>query len=267
MTDLTGTSHPALTAVLGSGELQLTGRLMSASNATFLAELTCGEVVTQCVYKPIGGERPLWDFPRGTLGLREVAAYEVSRLGGFDVVPVTVLADGPLGTGSLQVWVEEDPAQTEAVVDLVPTRTLPREGWFDVVEGTGVRDESVSVIHADDPRLRMMAVFDALINNADRKGGHILGSGGRVFGVDHGIGFHIEPKLRTLLWGWAGEPLTAAELTCVRKIGDDVADVLGGLLSEIEIVALLERAEKLIRRGTLPRSPRGSWPAIPWPPF
>lgn len=258
--------HPALTASLDSGELQLAGRLVQASNATFLATLSCGDAQTECVYKPIRGERPLWDFPTGTLGRREVAAYEVSRLGGFDVVPVTVLTDGPLGLGSLQAWVEADEAETSGLVDLIETTRLPLPGWFDVVEGLDRLDQSVSVVHADDEHLRRLAVFDVVINNADRKGGHILGSGGRVFGVDHGVSFHTDPKLRTLLWGWAGAELTADELRAVKRVHDDVPGQLGDLLAEVEVEALVRRAETLLRRGSFPR-PRGHWPSIPWPPF
>jgi uncharacterized repeat protein (TIGR03843 family) len=256
--------HPALTTELPPGELEIAGRLVQASNATFLATLTVGEEQQTCVYKPIRGERPLWDFPTGTLGYREVAAYEVSRLGGFDVVPVTVLADGPLGLGSVQAWVEADEEETSELVDLVAADELPLEGWFDVVDGLDSLDRTVAVVHADDSRLRLLAVFDALINNADRKGGHILGSAGRVFGVDHGVSFHTDPKLRTLLWGWAGTELTDDELAAVRRVHEQVPGRLSDLLAEPEVEALVRRAEILLRRGHFPQ-PRGH--AIPWPPF
>ena len=144
-------SHPALTTELGDGELELMGRLMQASNATFLSQLKTDTALIECVYKPIKGERPLWDFPTSTLGLREVAAYEVSRIGGFDVVPVTVLADGPAGLGSLQVWVETTEGDNEQLVDLIPTRDLPKAGWFDVVDGMDPHEASVSVVHAAAP--------------------------------------------------------------------------------------------------------------------
>jgi len=259
-------SHPALTTPLTGGELELTGRLVEASNATFLSRLQTGSVETDCVYKPIQGERPLWDFPRHTLALREVAAYEVSRIGGFDVVPVTVLVDGPIGLGSLQVWVDSDRSEVEQLVDLVPTTSLPRKGWFDVVEGFDAGERSVTVVHSDSEDLRRLAVFDVLVNNADRKGGHILASEGRVFGVDHGVTFHCENKLRTLLWGWAGTPLNDGDLSCVARVRDEAPAQLGELLADAEIEALVRRAEVLLRRRTMPR-PRGSWPAIPWPPF
>ncbi len=258
--------HPALVTEISDGELEITGRLMQASNATFVGTLTCADHEVQVVYKPTRGERPLWDFPTATLAFREVAAYEISRLGGFDVVPVTVLADGPAGQGSLQVWVEEDVDERHPLVDLIPSRKLPKEGYFDVVDGLDAYDSSVSVVHADHPLLRRMAVFDALVNNADRKGGHIIGSLGRVFGVDHGISFHTEDKLRTILWGWAGTPLTTMDIAGIEVVRDGAIDVLAPLLAEDEIEALLLRAEGLLAAGELPY-PTGGWPKIPWPPF
>ena len=259
-------AHPALCAGLTDGTLEVTGRLLQASNQTFLATLSTAGTAVQCVYKPIRGERPLWDFPSSTLGLREVAAYEVSRAGGFDLVPVTVLVDGPFGPGSLQAWVDGDEEETEALVDLVPSASLPKPGWFEVVEGTGADDGRVSVVHADSAELRMLAVFDVVINNADRKGGHIIGSRGRVFGVDHGVSFHTDHKLRTLLWGWGGSELEDRDIAAVTRVRDAAPDLLRELISDNEIDALLRRVETLLRRGRLPR-PRGSWPDIPWPPF
>jgi len=265
-------THPALTVSLDDvdldeTELEITGRLVQASNATFLTELRSpGAPTTQWVYKPVEGERPLWDFPHRTLGLREVAAYEVSRIGGFDCVPVTVFADGPLGPGSLQAWIDSEEEAVAELVDIVPARAVPSSGWFTCVDGMGADDRPVSVIHADDPRLRNLAVFDVLVNNADRKGGHILASEGQVFGVDHGISFHTDHKLRTLLWGWAGSPLTPTELGRVEKARDEAPEQLGALLSELEVEALVRRADLLLSRRKFPR-PRGQWPSIPWPPF
>ena len=278
--------HAALTTVPTGGSIEIIGRLRQASNQTFLVKISGSsdhadddhhrdhdnddrddhDNQMHGVYKPIEGERPLWDFPIGTLGFREVAAYRVSQFGGFDVVPVTVLADGPFGPGSLQVWVESEPEAVDRLVDLVPVDKVPDKGWFPVVEGYGADDSPIAVIHSDDRRLRTLAVFDALINNADRKGGHILASQGRVFGVDHGICFHTENKLRTLLWGWAGEQLTEDELTKIRKVSDGAIDLLADLLSEEEIEALMLRAEGLIISGRLP-FPHGDWHTIPWPPF
>ena len=259
--------HPALTAELAQAELEITGRLLQASNATFLAELqTSDGDRSSASTSRFEGERPLWDFPHRTLGLREVAAYEVSRIGGFDCVPVTVFIEGPFGPGSLQVWVEVDEAASTKLVDLVPSSALPKQGWFSSVEGLDGDDRPVSVIHADVADLRLLAVFDVLINNADRKGGHILGSAGRVFGVDHGVSFHTDHKLRTLLWGWAGCELNRRELAAVRKARDEAPDQLGELLSEREIAALVRRADLLLTRRRMPR-PRGEWPSIPWPPF
>jgi uncharacterized repeat protein (TIGR03843 family) len=258
--------HHALTVSLTAGELRVTGRLLQASNATFLAELAgaCGPI--ECVYKPVEGERPLWDFPQRTLGYREVAAYEVSRIGGFDCVPVTVFTDGPLGPGSLQAWVDVDDDATSRLVDLVPSTAVPAEGWFPCVQGLDAEDRPVTVIHADTPDLKLLAVFDVLVNNADRKGGHILGSGGRVFGVDHGVTFHTDHKLRTLLWGWAGAALDERELTAVRRARDGAPDRLSELINDHEVTAFVRRADLLLSRQRLPR-PRGQWPSIPWPPF
>lgn len=264
-------THPALTAhlsdaELADAELEITGRLLQASNATFLADLRTPAGTTSWVYKPVEGERPLWDFPHRTLGLREVAAYEVSRIGGFDCVPVTVFANGPLGPGSLQAWIDSEEDAVAELVDIVPSRSVPKTGWFSCVEGLGADDRPVSVIHADDPRLHTLAVFDVLINNADRKGGHILASQGRVFGVDHGISFHTDHKLRTLLWGWAGTELRPEDRDAVAKAREEAPAQLDLLLSEPEIEALVRRADLLLNRGKLPR-PRGQWPSIPWPPF
>ena len=266
-----GTPHPALVAPLRSGrydrdELEITGRLLTASNATFLTRLQGDGLDLQCVYKPTQGERPLWDFPINTLGRREVAAFEVSRAAGFDCVPVTVFVEGPLGPGSLQVWVESEDDAVARLVDLVPSRKVPKRGWFRCVVGLDADDAAVAVIHRDDPALRRLAVFDVLVNNADRKGGHILSSEGHLFGIDHGVTFNVEHKLRTLLWGWGGSELDDDERELVRRTRDEAPAVLVGLLDDEEVDALTRRADLLLSRGRLPR-PRGQWPSIPWPPF
>ncbi|QDP97338.1 SCO1664 family protein [Microlunatus elymi] len=261
--------HPALNTEPFDGEMEILGRIQQASNQTFLAKITKSddhETVLQGVYKPIKGERPLWDFPEHTLGLREVAAYRISRLGGFDVVPVTTLVEGPFGPGSLQVWVDSEPAEVDQLVDLVSIDKVPEHGWFPVVEGYAADDSPIAVVHADDPRLRMLAAFDAVINNADRKGGHILASRGRVFGVDHGVSFHVDNKLRTLLWGWAGKPLRRSELDRIRRVADGAIGVVSDLLDEDEIEALMLRAERLLTTERFPY-PDDDWHTIPWPPF
>ena len=166
------------------------------------------------------GERPLWDFPHRTLGYREVAAYEVSRIGGFDCVPVTVFVDGPLGPGSLQVWVDADEEATEQLIDLVPTSDVPGTGWFPCVQGLDADDRPVTVIHADVPELRRLAVFDVLINNADRKGGHILGSGAAGLRRRPRGELPHRPQAAHLLWGWAGAELNERELAAVRRARD-----------------------------------------------
>ncbi|NNG19510.1 SCO1664 family protein [Naumannella sp. ID2617S] len=263
-------SEPSFAARLSGAELTVTGRLVQASNATFLCELTPpGGDPMLCVYKPVRGERPLWDFPDGTLAQRELAAYQVSATAGFDLVPETVIVDGPLGPGSLQRWIEvsdgeDGTAELDDPVDLVPAGRVP-EGWFEVVEGVDAHDRPVAVVHADDPQLRRMALFDAVINNADRKGAHILRTPNRTWGVDHGLCFHTDPKLRTVLWGWGGEQLTEAE----RQLVSDavaVVDELGELITPDEVVAYELRCAELLDEGHFPL-PRGGWPSIPWPPL
>jgi uncharacterized repeat protein (TIGR03843 family) len=244
--------------------MKLRGRIMPASNATFLAELDDCEVV----YKPVAGERPLWDFPDGTLADREVAAYLVSEAIGWDVVPHTWWGDGPHGPGMIQEWQVVDPDQ-EAVT-LVAAGRVPR-GWFAVFDGLDDRDRDVTLVHEDTGALRRMAIFDVIVNNADRKGGHVLPMpDGHRYGVDHGVTFHHEPKLRTVLWGWAASPLTEEERAGVSAVLDglrsDLGERLETHLTDLEIRTLERRAERLLARGELP-GPQHGWPAIPWPPF
>jgi uncharacterized repeat protein (TIGR03843 family) len=246
------------------GELTLHGRVMPASNATFVGEI-CGRRV---VYKPVAGERPLWDFPDGTLAEREEAAYLVSEATGWDVVPLTFRRDGPHGPGMVQLWQEPDPVQ-EAVT-LVPEDRVP-DGWRHVFDGLDDRDRLVSLIHEDTVALRRMAVFDAVVNNADRKGGHVLAmTGGHRYGVDHGLTFHVEHKLRTVLWGWAGELLSDEDRACLERVGDQLEGELGerlmGLVTPHEVEATRRRVKRLLRVGAFPEPGQG-WRAIPWPPF
>ncbi len=246
------------------GSIELRGRIMPASNATFLGDLAG----VQVVYKPESGERPLWDFPDGTLADREVAAYLVSVATGWDVVPQTWLGDGPHGTGMMQRWQEPDPEQD--AVDIVREGAVPR-GWLAVFDGLDDHDHAVTLVHEDTAALRRMAVFDIVVNNADRKGGHVLEMvGGHRYGVDHGVALHHEHKLRTVLWGWRGEPLVDEEVAGVLRVLDGLGGWLGAALADhltdLEIAAVDQRARRLLDRGCFP-APRGQYPAIPWPPF
>ena len=252
-------------AGLALGELEITGRITTASNATFLARI--GNVVV--VYKPIAGERPLWDFPDGDLASREVAACLVSEAFGWNIVPQTWLRDGPLGPGMVQLWQDIDPEQD--AVDLVPADAVPDEGWRPVFEGTDNRDRMVTLIHEDSPALRRMAVFDIVVNNADRKGAHVLAmADGHRHGVDHGLTFHVEHKLRTVLWGWIGDKLTPDELDGIDRVRAQLDGELGAALAELlttrEITALADRCDRLRRNGRFP-APHGHMPAVPWPLF
>ncbi|NQX27764.1 SCO1664 family protein [Microbacteriaceae bacterium VKM Ac-2854] len=246
-------------------ELTLTGRIPTASNATFVG--TLGPLTV--VYKPSAGEKPLWDFPGNDLAHREVAAFRVSEAFGWNVVPRTWLGDGPHGPGMLQLWQDADPDQD--AVDLIPTAAVPEQGWRVVFDGTDGDDRPVSLVHEDTAALRRMAVFDIVVNNADRKGAHVLAMpDGHRHGVDHGLTFHVEHKLRTVLWGWIGDALTADERSGVERVraalGGDLGTELATLLSEEELEVLARRCDRLLRRGVFP-APRGDMPAVPWPLF
>ena len=252
-------------ADLAEDELEITGRITTASNATFLARI--GNVVV--VYKPVAGERPLWDFPDGDLASREVAACLVSEAFGWNIVPLTWLREGPLGAGMVQLWRDIDPEQD--AVDLVPAGAVPAEGWRHVFNGLDNRDRSVTLIHEDSPALRRMAVFDIVVNNADRKGAHVLAmADGHRHGVDHGLTFHVEHKLRTVLWGWLGDELTADELEGIDRVRAQLDGDLGAALAELltsrEITAFADRCDRLRRNGRFP-APHGQMPAVPWPLF
>lgn len=235
--------------VLREGSIEVVGRIVASSNNALFVRVTrvCDDPapaqVLDGIYKPTVGERPLDDFPTGTLTRREVAAWHVSEALDWDIVPPTTLRDGPFGEGMLQAFVQPDES-----VDVV------------------------ALVVADDPRLRRMATFDAIVNNTDRKGGHILPvDGGRhVHGVDHGVCFSVVPKLRTVLWGWRGEPFDADELTGLARMRDALAGELGttlrSLLRPAEVRATAKRVDRLLETQHFPM-PSPTWPAIPWPPF
>jgi uncharacterized repeat protein (TIGR03843 family) len=252
-------------ADLEGGELTLQGRITTASNATFLGSIDGVPVV----YKPVAGERPLWDFPDGTLAGREAASFLVSESFGWNVVPRTWLREGPLGWGMVQLWQDIDPDQDP--VDLVPAEAVPETGWRFVLDGTGEDNRVVALIHEDSAALRRMAVFDVVVNNADRKGAHVLAMpDGHRHGVDHGLTFHVEHKLRTVLWGWLGEDLTAEEIEGIGRVrlalDGELGAALSALVTDAEIAALAARCDRLGREGRFP-GPHGSMPAVPWPLF
>lgn len=228
-------------AMLESGEIEVVGRLVDASNATLFAKLKFEEIEFPIVYKPIAGERPLWDFPIGTLAYREVAAYRLSCVLGLNLVPITVLRDGPFGIGAVQKWVEVDES-------------------FDVI----------AYAQSGDLKLRNMAFFDVLVNNTDRKFGHLLINTNReLFGCDHGVTFHTEPKLRTVIWQFAGMPLNEGERELLQSLLVEFAsrtEGLTGLISDEELTALFNRTEAFLEHGVFPY-PSEEWPPVPWPPF
>jgi hypothetical protein len=234
--------------LLHVGEISVIGRLLSASNGTFFCLLDghaadgSTPLTATCVYKPVRGERPLADFPDGSLACRELGAYSVSVASGWDIVPPTVLRDGPLGPGMVQLWVEVDPE-------------------VDVVE----------LARLDLPALRRIALLDAVLNNADRKGGHLLPlEGGRIQGIDNGLCFSIEPKLRTILWRWRGDPFNEDEIAVLSRLREalsaELGEELGELLAPAEVRATARRIDALLAHGRFPLPDRNR-PAIPWPPF
>lgn len=270
-----GVTPPGPSELLARGELTVRGRVREASNAVLYCTVEYEGHSAACVYKPVAGERPLWDFPDGTLAQREVAAYELSEATGWGLVPTTVLRDGPYGQGMCQLWIEaatgedgDDAPELLALVD----GDEPGPGWKAVAFAEVDEGRTALLVHADDERLRRLAVLDAVINNGDRKGGHLLpAADGRLYAIDHGVTFNADDKLRTLLWGWAGEPLPDEALTVLRALADRLADGdrltarLAELITEAEIAALRARVAALLRSGRHPK-PSGQWPAIPWPP-
>ena len=245
------------------GELEVVARIPSASNAVFYATLGG----TPVVYKPSAGEKWLWDFPDGDLAQREVAAYLVSEALGWDIVPPTWLAEGPFGEGMVQLW--RDPLRELPAVDLVATDAPTAAGFRRVFGVIGYGDFPVAIVHEDSPALRRIAVFDVLVNNADRKGGHILEMpDGHRHGIDHGLTFHVEDKLRTVLWGWAAEELTDAELAGVERVRGALLGPLGARLAELispdELELLDLRAELLLAEARFPM-PRWGSHTVPWP--
>lgn len=228
--------------LLTDGEISVEGRLVDASNATLFVTISDGINEMRAIYKPIAGERPLWDFPDGNLASRERAAYLVSEALAIHCIPLTILRDGPFGLGAVQQWIDVD--------ENVDLETYFRK---DLVE------------------LRWVALLDAVINNTDRKIGHLLPqSDGRLYVCDHGVTFHEEDKLRTVLWQWAGQPLSPTELVVLENflahLDSPKSDEIKALMSDREFLALKERTKRLIAEKFFPE-PNPEWPHIPWPPF
>ncbi|MEV8423026.1 SCO1664 family protein [Streptomyces niveus] len=258
--------------LITKGELTVRGRIREASNAVLHCAVSYEGEEALCVYKPVAGEQPLWDFPDGTLAQREVAAYEISEATGWGLVPPTVLRDGPYGEGMCQLWIEADDRDTAPQLLALVEEEEPADGWKAIGFAEVGEGRTALLVHADDPRLRRLAVLDAVINNGDRKGGHLLPeTGGRLYAIDHGVTFNVDDKLRTLLWGWAGEPLPDEAVTVLDRLAGELAEGtplatrLAELITPAETDAVRTRVQELRRTGLHPK-PSGQWPAIPWPP-
>lgn len=220
-----------------SQSMRVVSRLIDASNATLLAEIESDNQTQKVIYKPVAGERPLWDFQDGNLAHREYCAFLLSNRAGFDLVPNTVLRDGPFGFGMVQEWID-----TDEEIDIV------------------------NFGQSDDSQLKRMAIFDAIINNTDRKYGHLLYKEGKLLGCDHGVTFHSEDKLRTVIWQFSGEKIDKQEMLLIESASAlDYQNLFESYLTQDEITAIYERIDRLLKSGRFP-SPSENWPAIPWPP-
>ena len=223
------------------------------------------------VYKPVARERRLHDFPAGTLARREVASYLLSQLMGIALVPLTVfIEDGPRGAGSMQRWIDDDLENPLVVADT--TERLPGH-WHGFLLGIDEDDHEIGLAHSPHPALRALALFDTVANNADCKGGHILlgpdpdlDGTAHVWAVDNGLAFHTAPKLRTVLWGWAGQPLEPVEEMMLDQVVAVPDDIFDEFINVAEVEALRQRAADLLEFGAFP-GPSGLRPALPWPPM
>jgi uncharacterized repeat protein (TIGR03843 family) len=259
--------------VLTFGAIEIEGRLVDASNLALRGDLELDDIATRVIYKPVQGERSLWDFPDGTLASREAAAFVVSAVGGWNLVPPTVLREGPLGPGSVQMWVDAPEGANRSLIDVVTPAEL-EPGWLPVLQAQLADGTDVVVAHADRPELASAAVFDVVINNADRKGSHlVLDQSGSLWGFDHGVSCHADPKLRTVLWGWVDQPLPETEVARLDSLfgwlsspHSPLSRTLEGLLSPAEIEAIGWRISGLLATGRFP-APNSRGPAVPWPPL
>ncbi|MGQ0837307.1 SCO1664 family protein [Actinokineospora sp.] len=250
------------------GRIDIEGRLVDASNATLYCRIEADGVDAKCVYKPVGGERPLWDFPDGTLAGREVASYLIAEATGLRLIPPTVLRDGPFGVGMVQLWIETK--EGDDLVDVVAPTDVP-PGWRPILRAHDRFGDPAVLAHSDSPVVAHLAALDIVINNADRKGGHVLhGTDGGVYGVDHGISLHTDNKLRTVLWGWAGEPLpddAVEALAALRSaLEGELAVALAEHITRREIKALRSRTARLLAAPVYP-APDAEGRPIPWPAF
>lgn len=303
-TGIAPADHPEILRLLQTGELDVVGRVQDASNLTLFGSVSGDGVSLPCVYKPVRGEQPLWDFPDGTLAEREVLAHDIAVAAGWFCVPPTVLRPGSLGVGMVQLWVgpspddddedddddgvEDDPddllqepvdgsgerssdlAVPDELVAILPVAEVT-EGWLPVFRAREPGGGVLAVCHRDDPRLALLAGFDAVVNNADRKAPHLVAAGSRIYGVDHGLTFHIEDKLRTILWGWAGRYMPDDVVSGLERLSTWLREppAEGGpddRLTRAEVAALRRRVEALRRDARFPEPPTDRTP-IPWPPL
>ena len=261
----------AIDALLQEGAIEVLGRLPDSSNGAVLVRVTHEGRSALAIHKPIAFERPLWDFPLGHLAWRERAAHLVCRAAGLALIPPTVLREGPWGPGSLQEWIGGAGQELEVLVDVCSAGEV-QDGWLTVLSGEDQDGHPVVLAHSAAESVSDLAVLDAVLNNTDRKGGHVVHARGEVWAFDHGITLGVEPKLRTVLWGWSAQPLAPRHLQILTRLEQALAEEgagslgeqLGALLDQREVAALRGRIASLRRSARFP-SPSSDWPAIPWP--
>jgi uncharacterized repeat protein (TIGR03843 family) len=247
------------------GTLEPIGQLRGASNGSLLCQDAAENLF---VYKPVAGERPLWDFPDDTLSGREVAAANIDAMLGWGLVPPTRwIADGPAGPGMVQKWIDE--VDELRPVNIFDAQSVP-VGWLSVLEAVDQWGDPVVLAHDASESLMRMALFDAIVNNADRKAGHVLADeNGQIYAIDHGVCFNEEPKLRTVLWGWVDQPIRKPDLMALENLKQtlgDFHDQIDSYLLREESHELRQRIGELLETQLFPQ-PSAEWPAIPWPVF
>lgn len=258
-------NHESVPESFIDGELKIVGQLRDASNQTFYCTDSSDK---EFVYKPASGEKPLWDFPDGTLTVRELVAASVDSMLGWCLIPTTKwIEQGPMGPGMIQEWIDESDAARP--VNVFAPDEVP-DDWLGILSAQDAQGNPLVLAHENSETLKRVAAFDAVVNNADRKAGHIMGTAhGKIWIIDHGVCFHHENKLRTVLWGWVDQELGGdlmSDLSNLRSTLGDWEESIDKFLLEHESVALRARLDRLLREGKFP-IPSPEWPAIPWPVF
>jgi uncharacterized repeat protein (TIGR03843 family) len=254
-------------AILQNGEIHIEGLIPDSSNGALQVSIKSDNIILKAIIKPEATIRPLWDFPERDLNNREYATYLLSSELGLDFVPPTVLREiEGIGPTLIQKWIEE--IENDSIIVKNP-KDIPKE-YLKVLEGYDELNKLICLAHADSVFLRNLAIFDLVINNADRKGGHIIkDTTNNFWAIDHGVSWHEEEKIRTILWGWIGNELSNYDLLIIEKSNKILHRWLAEdfeYLTQFELKAAINRCEKLMSNKVFPQ-PSKEWPAVPWPIF